>query len=171
MPQWRSSLLPSLAERGLGKAIMRATGLLYTKSGVILDDLIQQELAPVDLFAFENSNAARLSAAMHAVNDKWGKKTLIVASEGFKRPFDQSQHEIAAIQDTAFRPPSCAGVIVTSYRDYRTAMRHKRPSTVWQVTCRIRSTVSKYIFNSALCACPEPKARERADCSASDVVR
>jgi len=63
-------------------------GFAYTKSGVILDDLIQQESAPVDLFAFENANATRLSAAMDAVNDKWGKKTLILASEGFKRPFE-----------------------------------------------------------------------------------
>ncbi|WP_281410487.1 DUF4113 domain-containing protein [Rhizobium laguerreae] len=29
-----------------------------------------------------------MSAALDAVNDKWGKKTLILASEGFKQPFE-----------------------------------------------------------------------------------
>lgn len=63
-------------------------GFAYTKSGVILDDLVPQELAPVDLFAHEQEKSAKLSAALDAVNDKWGKKTLILASEGFKRPFE-----------------------------------------------------------------------------------
>lgn len=62
-------------------------GYAYTKAGVILDDLIPQELAPVDLFAHEQAAANRLSAALDAVNDRWGKKTLILASEGFKQPF------------------------------------------------------------------------------------
>lgn len=62
-------------------------GFAYTKAGLILDDLIPQELAPVDLFAHEQAAAGRLSAALDAVNDRWGKKTLILASEGFKQPF------------------------------------------------------------------------------------
>lgn len=60
----------------------------YSKSGVILDDLIPAELAPVDLFAHEQERSGRLSAALDAVNDRWGRKSLIVASEGFKRPFE-----------------------------------------------------------------------------------
>jgi DNA polymerase V len=63
-------------------------GFAYTKAGVMLDDLVPEELAPVDLFAHEQAKSMKLSAALDAVNDKWGKKTLILASEGFKRSFE-----------------------------------------------------------------------------------
>ncbi|ANL12004.1 MULTISPECIES: Y-family DNA polymerase [unclassified Rhizobium] len=63
-------------------------GFAYTKAGVILDDLIPAELAPVNLFAYEQERSSKLSTALDAVNDRWGKKTLILASEGFKRPFE-----------------------------------------------------------------------------------
>jgi DNA polymerase V len=62
-------------------------GFAYTKAGVILDDLIPAELVPVDLFAHEQANAGKLSVALDAVNDRWGKKTLILASEGFRQSF------------------------------------------------------------------------------------
>jgi DNA polymerase V len=63
-------------------------GFAYTKAGVMLDDLVPEELAPVDLFAHEQAKSMKLSAALDAVNDKWGKKTLILASEGFRRSFE-----------------------------------------------------------------------------------
>ncbi|WP_335726668.1 DUF4113 domain-containing protein [Rhizobium phaseoli] len=63
-------------------------GFAYTKAGVILDDLIPAELAPVNLFAYEQERSSKLSTALDAVNDRWGKKTLILASEGFKRSFE-----------------------------------------------------------------------------------
>lgn len=62
-------------------------GYAYTKAGIILDDLVAEELAPVDLFAHEQERAGKLSAALDAVNDRWGKKTMILASEGFKQSF------------------------------------------------------------------------------------
>ncbi|NKK58823.1 DUF4113 domain-containing protein [Rhizobium leguminosarum bv. viciae] len=62
-------------------------GFAYTKAGVMLDDLVPQEMAPVDLFAHEQAKSGKLSAALDAVNDRWGKKTLILASEGFKQSF------------------------------------------------------------------------------------
>lgn len=67
------------------KGNREGNGFAYTKSGVILDDLVVEELAPVDLFAHEQAKSGRLSAALDTVNDRWGKKTLILASEGFKR--------------------------------------------------------------------------------------
>jgi DNA polymerase V len=74
------------AEKGW-KGNRDGNGFAYTKAGVILDDLIPEELAPVDLFAHEHEKSTRVSAALDAVNDKWGKKTLILASEGFKQSF------------------------------------------------------------------------------------
>ncbi|UXT53229.1 Y-family DNA polymerase (plasmid) [Agrobacterium tumefaciens] len=69
------------------KGDREGNGFAYTKAGVMLDDLVQQEMAPVDLFAHEQAKSGKLSAALDAVNDRWGKKTLILASEGFKQSF------------------------------------------------------------------------------------
>lgn len=63
-------------------------GYAYTKAGVMLDDLIKEELAPQLLFEFERPRDARLMAALDAVNDRFGKKKLVVGSEGFRRPFE-----------------------------------------------------------------------------------
>lgn len=68
-------------------------GYAYTKSGVILEDLIADDLAPKDLFAHAQERDQRLSAALDAVNDRWGKKTLVVASEGFKRQSFETKFE------------------------------------------------------------------------------
>lgn len=46
------------------KGNREGNGFAYTKSGVILDDLIPVELAPVDLFAHEQAKSGKLSAAL-----------------------------------------------------------------------------------------------------------
>jgi hypothetical protein len=61
----------------------RQERVCYTKAGIILDDLIPAELAPVDLFVHKQEKSGRLSSALDAVNDRWGKETLIVVPEGF----------------------------------------------------------------------------------------
>ncbi|MGI2036214.1 Y-family DNA polymerase [Rhizobium panacihumi] len=63
-------------------------GFAYLKAGVLLSDLVAEELAPVDLFAHAHAPAARLSKALDAVNDRWGKKTVVLASEGVRRGFE-----------------------------------------------------------------------------------
>lgn len=63
-------------------------GFAYLKAGVLLDDLIAEDLAPQDLFAHELAAGAKVSAALDAVNDRWGKKAVVVASEGFRRSFE-----------------------------------------------------------------------------------
>lgn len=72
------------AERGY-RSPRAGDGYAYTKAGVILEDLISEEFAPKDLFADELVKEGRLSAALDAVNDRFGKKTMILASEGFRR--------------------------------------------------------------------------------------
>jgi DNA polymerase V len=64
------------------------SGYAYTKAGVMLDDLIKEELAPQLFFAFEKPRDARLMAALDAVNDRFGKKRIVVGTEGFRRPFE-----------------------------------------------------------------------------------
>lgn len=63
-------------------------GYAYTKAGVMLDDLIAAEKAPAMLFEIERPRDARLMSALDAVNERWGKKTLLLGSEGFKRDFE-----------------------------------------------------------------------------------
>ncbi|KAB2655143.1 Y-family DNA polymerase [Brucella tritici] len=63
-------------------------GYAYTKAGVMLDDLIAAEKAPAMLFEIERPRDAKLMSALDAVNDRWGKKTLLLGSEGFKRDFE-----------------------------------------------------------------------------------
>jgi len=63
-------------------------GYAYTKAGVMLDDLIAVEKAPAMLFEVERPRDARLMSALDAVNDRWGKKTLLIGSEGFQRDFE-----------------------------------------------------------------------------------
>ena len=57
----------------------------YTKAGVIVVDLIRQEDRPPMLFDMFDQRDARISQALDRVNDRFGRKTLIVGSEGFKR--------------------------------------------------------------------------------------
>ncbi|MEP9396682.1 Y-family DNA polymerase [Mesorhizobium sp. KR2-14] len=63
-------------------------GYAYTKAGVILDDLIKEDEAPQPLFEFQQPRDAKLMAALDAVNDRFGKKKLVVGSEGFQRAFE-----------------------------------------------------------------------------------
>jgi DNA polymerase V len=55
----------------------------------MIDDLIAAEKAPAMLFEVERPRDARLMTALDAVNDRWGKKTLLLGSEGFKGDFEE----------------------------------------------------------------------------------
>ena len=57
----------------------------FTKAGVMLDDLLPIEDRPMTLFDVMRPNSAQLMGALDAVNDRFGKKTLVLASEGMRR--------------------------------------------------------------------------------------
>ena len=87
---------PSNSTRALVQAVLSSAekgwrsrgagnGYAYTKAGVILEDLIAEDLAPKDLFSHAQERDQRLSIALDAVNDRFGKKTVVMASEGFER--------------------------------------------------------------------------------------
>lgn len=63
-------------------------GYSYVKAGVLLDDLIPESHRPPDLFAAPVEKDSRLMAALDAVNDRFGKKSIVLGSEGFKRTFE-----------------------------------------------------------------------------------
>jgi len=59
----------------------------FTKAGVMLDDLVRFEDRPRTLFDVEKPKSAALMSALDHVNDRFGKKTMVLASEGMKRPW------------------------------------------------------------------------------------
>ena len=56
----------------------------FTKAGVLLDDLLPLEGRPRTLFDAPH-RSPDLMAALDAVNDRFGKKTMVLASEGMER--------------------------------------------------------------------------------------
>ncbi|WP_273728826.1 Y-family DNA polymerase [Brucella gallinifaecis] len=63
-------------------------GYSYTKAGVTVDDLIAEADAPKSLFEIEKPKSAKLMSALDSVNDRFGKKKLVLGSEGFTRGFE-----------------------------------------------------------------------------------
>jgi len=59
----------------------------FSKAGVLLDDLVPLEDRPRTLFEATRPKSAVLMAALDQVNNRHGKKTLVLASEGTMRPW------------------------------------------------------------------------------------
>ncbi|WP_448327721.1 Y-family DNA polymerase [Sulfitobacter sp. M13] len=57
----------------------------FTKAGVMLDDLLRMEDRPLTLFDAPKIKSQALMEALDQVNDRFGKKTMVLASEGMKR--------------------------------------------------------------------------------------
>ena len=60
-------------------------GYGYTKAGIILDDLLAEADRPAMLFPPDRPRDARLTDALDAINDRFGKKTMVLAREGVSR--------------------------------------------------------------------------------------
>ena len=78
----------SLCIQKAWKGDRRGNGHAYAKAGIILDDLLREEDAPKLLFDIDRPRDARLMQALDAVNDRFGKKALVVGSEGFRGSFE-----------------------------------------------------------------------------------
>ena len=57
----------------------------YVKAGVMLDDLVAEELRPRTLFEDGDERRRRLMAAIDSINDKHGRWTVVPAIQGFRR--------------------------------------------------------------------------------------
>ena len=62
-----------------------ATSYGFTKAGVLLGDLLPYEQRPLKLFDTQREGAPALMQAMDEVNGRFGKKTMVLASEGTTR--------------------------------------------------------------------------------------
>jgi len=71
-------------------------GYVYQKAGVLLNDLVPDEGRQRDLF-FDDSESkyaqsAKVMAVLDAINQRYGKQTLKLGSEGFKAPWQMKQN-------------------------------------------------------------------------------
>jgi len=57
----------------------------FTKAGILLNDLVRYEDRPQTLFEQARPKSRALMVAIDQVNDRFGKKTMVVASEGVKQ--------------------------------------------------------------------------------------
>lgn len=65
----------------------------FTKAGIMLDDLLPIEDRPRTLFEVHRPKASAVMLALDQINDRFGKKTMVLASEGMKRPWQlRSDH-------------------------------------------------------------------------------
>lgn len=70
-------------------------GYRYQKSGVLLNDLVPASGMQHDLFFAQDwttGKSEKVMAVFDAINQRYGKQTLKVASEGFKSPWQMKQH-------------------------------------------------------------------------------
>ena len=56
----------------------------WTKAGILLDDLLPEAERPLTLFDAPREKGADLMRALDVVNDRFGRKTMVLASEGFE---------------------------------------------------------------------------------------
>ncbi len=77
---------------GLAGKMMEAMyqpGGVYTKCGVLLEELVPEGAGQGDLFAVADPRAPALLAAMDGLNDRYGRGTVQLAAQGFgARGFD-----------------------------------------------------------------------------------
>jgi DNA polymerase V len=71
-------------------------GYVYQKAGVLLNDLVPDESRQRDLF-FDASEpkytqSAKVMAVLDAINQRYGRQTLKLGSEGFKAPWKMKQN-------------------------------------------------------------------------------
>lgn len=65
----------------------------FTKAGIMLEDLVRFKDRPRTLFDEEKTTTQALMHALDQVNDRFGKKTMVLASEGVNRSWQlRSDH-------------------------------------------------------------------------------
>ncbi|WP_260598870.1 Y-family DNA polymerase [Sphingomonas endolithica] len=60
-------------------------GYAYTKAGIMLDDLVAEDMRPRTLFEDDTGKRDRLMGALDEINGRFGKWTAVTASQGFRR--------------------------------------------------------------------------------------
>lgn len=77
--------LVALARMLAGRRWRRDGAHAYVKAGIMLDDLVAEDLRPRTLFEDGDDRRCRLMAAIDAINDRHGRWTVVPAVQGFRR--------------------------------------------------------------------------------------
>ena len=79
--------LVTVALWGLKKIFL--PGFKYAKAGIMLGEIVPLAGVQTDLFSQVQTNAVsdKIMATMDAINGKWGRSTIKLASEGMKKPW------------------------------------------------------------------------------------
>ena len=73
---------------------MYEKGGLYTKCGILLEDLTPEGHGQADLFAAADPKAPDLLAAMDGLNARYGRNTVVLAAQGCgSRSFDTKRSQ------------------------------------------------------------------------------
>jgi DNA polymerase V len=72
-------------------------GFQYQKAGVMLDEIVPAGGQQTDMFGFKPSEdkSARLMVAMDLINDRWGRSTLRMGSQGYNAPWAMRQGNLS----------------------------------------------------------------------------
>lgn len=85
------------------KAMFQPGGV-YTKCGVLLEDLTPEGQGQTDLFAAPDPKAPALLAAIDGLNDRFGRNTVILAAQGCgERSFDTKRSQKSPSWTTRIR--------------------------------------------------------------------
>lgn len=78
-------------------------GGVYTKCGVLLEELVPEGGGQADLFAAADPKAPALLAAMDGLNERFGRRTIQIAAQGFgERSFDTKRSRRSPAWTTNF---------------------------------------------------------------------
>jgi DNA polymerase V len=79
-------------------------GYRFQKAGVMLGEIVPAQGQQTDLFGFRpaDEKSARLMVALDAVNQRWGRQTLRMASQGNKAPWAMKQDYLSPRYTTSW---------------------------------------------------------------------
>jgi DNA polymerase V len=72
-------------------------GYRFQKAGVMLSEIVPAQGQQTDMFGFRpvDEKSSKLMVAMDAVNHRWGRQTLRMASQGYKSPWAMRQENLS----------------------------------------------------------------------------
>ena len=70
-------------------------GYFYKKSGIILNDISNENVIQPDLFIQPDKQKDKLSKVMDEINAKCGKDSIKLAGEGIRKEWNMSRHMLS----------------------------------------------------------------------------
>jgi DNA polymerase V len=75
-------------------------GFEYKKAGIMLNDLCDESQIQLDMFAPKQTSDPRIMKVLDAINDKFGKATARIATEGFRKSWEMNSKNMSPAYTT-----------------------------------------------------------------------